>query len=694
MQSMLRLTALVGGAALGAAGLAADGQAADAKTLPEIKVYGSTLDPAITAVERDELIFPAADGGDLLRSVPGVSVSRMGGHGLEPYIRGQKQGQLNLIDDGAFVHGGCPNRMDPPASFLQVDAIDELIVEKGYASVQNGAGGSGGTLRTVRKSPVFTDGKWWELSLSGGYDSSSNTRDAAAKGAMGTDTAWIRGNTEIKDAGNYEDGTGKDVRSSYMQKGARVDVGYAPKPGDELKLGFQFDRTDDALFAGAGMDSPLTENSLIRASFKHGIDIGGFKSVEASAFASYVRHTMDNYTLRTATGMGMLVDSDSDTFGVNLNTKGERWGTALTFGMDAKWNLQDATRYMGAQSQVQNVRNEQAFMWPDALIQQVGLFGEGVRKLSEESRLKAGLRYDNVYVTARRADRVAARTSQSANQLYNTYYGVVADDVVEHNVGGLVRLEYDLNPAHTLFAGVSRSVRTADVTERLMAGSHATASSRWVGRPDIDPEKHYQIDAGVAGKTGFGTWTGTVFYDKVQDYILRDKARAQDGVLLADDAAIYRNVGATLAGVELGGDFTFDRNWKVGARLAYTYGENDEDNRPLAQIPPLQLTTSVEYGTGEWLVGTRLRVAAKQDRADVEANNNSGLDAQKTSGYAVFNLYGRVFALAPFDVAFGVTNLFDKGYAEHLNRATGFNADAVQVNESGRSFFLRVNAEF
>lgn len=77
-------------AAFAAPALAADA-ADDVSVLPELIVTGerpaspnmveSTPDPAN--------LPPARDTGEFLRSIPGVSAGRFGGHGLEPVVRGQ-----------------------------------------------------------------------------------------------------------------------------------------------------------------------------------------------------------------------------------------------------------------------------------------------------------------------------------------------------------------------------------------------------------------------------------------------------------------------------------------------------------------------------------------------------------------------------------------------------------------------------
>ena len=666
--------------------------------LPEVRVYGRTstpnqvvLDPAV------DNLFPAADAAEILQSVPGVSLGRMGGHGAEPFIRGQSQTRINIIDDGALIHGGCPNRMDPPTAYLSTGAIDSLIIDKGYASVANGPGGSGGTVRAERKAPVFEADKPYQGSVFGGLNANAWTRSAGGDVAAGNDWGYLRAEGSYDYAQNYRDGANRSVRSAYSAHGGRVELGLTPAADDLIRVSLQNERIDDALFAGAGMDSPYSETFVLRGSYAHDFDPSGpFRRIEASAFGGIVDHVMDNYSLRTRTGTVMKVDSGSDTFGGNLALTGEASGFRFKVGGDVQVNRRDAARFMGARERVNDGDESliQSYTWPGVSLSQTGLFAEAERTIVPGHDLIAGVRYDRVGFSADKADRVAIMPGQSANALYQNYYGARADDRHENNLGGLLRYEVALTDTVTLFAGASRSVRTADATERAIAQNNATASSRWIGRPDIAPEKHHQLDIGAQATTADWSIGGTVYYDRVKDFILRDLARGQDGILLNDNATVYRNVGATLAGVEISGRLRFRKNWTVAAQAAYTYGENEDDSRPLAQIPPLELTSSVEHRSQDWMVGLRMRAALRQTRADVETGNNSGLDVGNTGGYAVFDLYSELLSLAPLSVTFGVTNLFDRTYATHLSRSNSFDPEVVQVNEPGRSFFLRAHATF
>jgi len=660
--------------------------------VPPVRVEGEWRSPPTTDIlsPDDPWLAPSADGGEFLRSVPGVSAGRMGGHGLEPVIRGQQQNRLNILNDGTFVFGACPNRMDPPTAYVSVETFDKVTVVKGYQSVLYGPGGSGGTVLFEREPPAFAPGKWIKGRAGAGYETNGRIRDAFADAAVGGEPGFVRGIGAWKDAGNYRDGAGAEVRSAFETRSLDFGVGWRPDRDTLFQAGVTGNRDRDVLFAGAGMDTPRANADAFRFKARHAFGGGPIKALRVEGYASRVDHLMDNYSLRPLSGMAMRADSDSDTFGGRAVADAELGGVAVSFGMDALDNIRDGRRFRGMKALA--VNQLQSAIWPDVDTRQVGVFAEATVELAVDSRLKLGARYDRVRADAGAAGVRSEVTGRSADDLYRSYYGIGAETATEDNVGGLIRLEHDLTRAVTVFGGLSRSVRTADATERFMA-SDMMASS-WVGNPAIAPEKHHALDLGV--RAAGGTWTATValFGDRVEDFILRDTARGQPGILMSNGATIYRNVPALLAGGEIEAHLRPFAHWHLAGTLAYTYGQNLDTDRPLAQIPPLEGVLDIAYEADDWTIGGRMRAAAKQTRVDANPALGSGLDVRETPGYAVFDLYG-AFALArPFEIRMGVTNILDATYAYHLNQSNLVDPTQVQVNEPGRSVYLRVRAVF
>jgi iron complex outermembrane receptor protein len=663
--------------------------AAGPDILPTIEVEAErSVDAGFGSLAADSPeLGVAADGGEWLLSVPGVSGVRMGGHGVDPVIRGQRQTQLNVLLDGAYVHGGCPNRMDPPSSYASPEIYDRVTVIKGVQTLIYGGGGPGGTVLFERSAPGFADGEHAQGRLGGGYASNGDVWDAFGELAAGSSRGYVRGVISRKEAGNYQDGSGVSVRSAYNETSGILDLGYNLDEANKLQFSAESVRGTDILFAGAGMDAPISDNDTVKLSFEKVSKLGPFEGVRAQVYHSDVYHVMDNYSLRPVGMMYMRVPSRSLTKGGRvIGDLGFESGT-VSVGLDYQQNDRDATRYTGA---MPDPTMTSSYLWPGVEIRQMGIFAEQSGEMGGASRYTAGLRFDHVTAGTSKASVNPPGMPPSADTLYQRYYGVSARTHREDNIGGLLRLEHDLSRQGTgIFGAISRTARTADATERYIASWNMTPSMQWVGNPALEPEIHNQIEVGgnwaVAGTEG----SGSIYYDRVDDYILRDRAH-----LPGDNATIYRNVAARLAGLDLEVSRRWSPNLASRFTLAYVRATNASDGRPIAQTPPLESTLSLDYSGRDWLVGGVVRMAAKQTRVDDNPLTGSGLDFGQTPGFAILDLYASTKLGRVGKLSFGVKNVFDLTYAEHLNKSNAFDVNQIQVHEPGRSLWLRASAAF
>jgi iron complex outermembrane receptor protein len=159
---------------------------------------------------------------------------------------------------------------------------------------------------------------------------------------------------------------------------------------------------------------------------------------------------------------------------------------------------------------------------------------------------------------------------------------------------------------------------------------------------------------------------------------------------------VYRNVDATLYGVEGSWTWTVGGGWEASASLAWVRAENTSEDRDIAQTPPLNGSVNLDYDASRWRAGASLRWAAEQDRVEANPMVNSGLDAGETPDWAVLDLYASMSLGSFGDLRAGVDNLFDRRYAEHLNRSNldPFNPEAIRVNEPGRVLWARYEYRF
>lgn len=672
--------------------VSADNETHSIPHAPEVLVEASAEpEPAQQVVTPDMInASPARDAGEFLARLRGVSAGRMGGHGSEISIRGQSEDRIAVIGDGAYVFGACPNRMDPPSSAMLLMSGDRITVRRGYQSVLDGPPAPAGTIRMERADPADM-AAGFSGRIESGIESNGAQRFATMQARGVAEDGYVRAFATARRAGNYKDGDGRDVRSAFEQYGGGLETGWRYGAGSVLSASVETDRVEDTLFAGAGMDSPWTATDTYRLALDHNIDgQGALRRIKANVYGSFVDHVMDNYSLRTPSAMVMRTDAESNTMGGRFAGEFSFSAAMLTLGVDHRSNNRDAVSRMSMG--VIPPTSISGYTWPDVEIRDTGIFAESETSLTERTALTAGARVDLVAVSAGKADLLpAGMGALTARQLYAAYYGVSDTDRNETNLSGLLRVTHDFG-SFAGWLGVSRAVRTADATERGIA--RASGANSWVGNPGLQPEKHHQIDLGIEmRRTRWSASTG-VWHDNVSDFISRDTARGQPGVLMANGASIFRNVDAELTGLDLEGVWNFAPGWRLGGDATYTYGRNVTDDRPLYQIPPLEGTFEFAYEVPDWSAGIRTRWAVKQTHADTNPLAGSGLDVRETPGYAVVDLFASRKVFGSVEFRGGVANLLDATYASHLSRSNGFDPAVVQVNEPGRSFYIQASLDF
>ncbi|WP_250060178.1 TonB-dependent receptor domain-containing protein [Halomonas gemina] len=645
---------------------------AETEILATMIIEGSAGVPGELSITPRQSPAPAADAGEWLRRINGIEAVRMGGHGLDPVIRGQQGNALNILVDGGYVFGGCPNRMDPPTAYAPLHSFDRVTVSKGVTTLQHGAGGSGGTVLFERTAPDF-DGRdvQQQGSVGASYDDNGERAGLYANLVAGNENGYWRLFGERQQANDYEDGDGRRIHSGFETTSGGLTLGFTPTADTELAFGYEGVRERDVKFAGAGMDSPESDNDTLRARLDHAFS--DTLRVENRLQFTTIDHVMDNTSLRDAPMMKMRSPTESDTLTWKSMAVQQLANSDLRFGVNVLQNVRDARI-------INDTADKVAFLsWPDVTTRQSGVFAELDHYLGERTTLSGGLRLDYSEASATAADQ-ASDTGVVAADLYRREYGVAGD--LDHEawlVGGFLRGEQRLNDTDTLYASLSRAERDADATERYFA------KGDWVGNPRLDPEVHHQLDLGLERRLASGGFEVAAFADRVDDYIFRDTL---DGV------SVYRNIDATLYGVELSGDLRWAHHWETRGQLSWVRGDNLDDGGALADIAPLRGQLSQFHVREAWEAGLTARFSDAQDRL--------GPDEVATSGYVVLDAEA-AWHWQAMTLRAGVSNLLDKTYSDFLNRnrsaSDPFLAEDPQsldlpLNEPGRSLWVGVDYTF
>ena len=620
---------------------------------------------------------PASDGGDYLKTIPGFALVRNGGTNGDPVLRGMFGSRLNILTNGGMMLGACPGRMDAPTSYISPETYDQLTVIKGPQTVLWGPGASAGTILFEREPEHFGElGTRVNASLLAGSNGRfDKTIDAAAGGPLG----YVRviGNTAHAD--DYKDGNGDTVPSRYDKWNGDIALGWTPDADTLLEL--TAGKGDgEARSAGRGMDGSQYKRESLGLRFEKS-NIGDvLDKIEAQVYYNYADHVMDNYTLRTPSGTGMMAgpmasNVDRRTLGARIKATW-RWADyQLISGIDAQTNEHRKRMGMG----IDTYKDQN---WSkDADFHNYGAFGELTWYAAERDRLITGARLDRASAKDYRARLGSGMMSKPNPTLDKTR----ADTLPS----GFVRYEHDLSDSPTtLYAGLGHTQRFPDYWELFSPSSGPTGSVNAFDA--IKPEKTTQLDAGLQYKTDTLEAWASVYAGEIRDYILFDYAKGSSQA---------QNINARVMGGELGAAYQLTSNWKADATLAYAWGKNTSDGKALPQMPPLDTRLGLTYSEDDWSAGALWRVVARQDRIDRNAGNVVGKDFGKSAGFGVFSLNGAYRINKNLKVSAGVDNLLDKNYSEHLNMAGnagyGYPAnDPRAINEPGRTLWTKVDVSF
>ena len=604
-----------------------------------------------------------------LSSDASVSLSRMGGRGLDPVIRGQNEERVEVLLDGMRVEGACPSRMDPPTSRLSTALAPVLEVRTSNRTLRWGPI-AGGQVVATTAAPEFADDNRTTGHLTLGGANNGEGKLVNGSVAAGSKDAFIRLAGGYDEADDYEDGDGNEVRSSYENTEGRVDGAWTADNGFYIKGMVSRQEERDVSFPGRGMDAPKTDTDLYRMELGAPVANGGWNLM---AWQADVDHVMDNFSLREQTApMKMLTASETSTQGVRLVLDQTiNYTKDIAIGVDVESNDWDAA--------LNNVDKDvvASYMWPGVERDRVGVFVEAFHQIRMNTRLGAGIRYDRVEMQATKADQTytlqtpSGPKPMSAAMAYEQEYGTTNTDANDDNVSGFVSGEWRYAPNRSLDVVASHSVRSPGVTER-----YVNKMLGWVGNPGLDTEKHNKLEISLSGREGNWNWRPAVWVDQVDDYVLRSQDR-------------YYNIDARLLGVE--GQLGWSNGtWSTNSKLASVRGENRDADKALPRIPPIQFIQTLGWHHQGHTLEAEWQLARRQDRVDLE----SGLDPSTSPGYGVFNLSGTHPLMANLSLTWAVDNVFDKTWASHVSKADALGEEFFKVNEPGRTVRAALTARW
>lgn len=628
--------------------------------------------------------LPAQDGADLLSSIAGFSLIKKGGASSDPVFRGMAGSRLNIITDGGLTLGGCGGRMDPPTAYITPQTYDTLTVIKGPQTVLYGPGNSAATVIFERESERMSETGWQGFANATSGSFGKRMVNADIKG--GTQDYYARVAASKSDADDYEDGEGKSIHSAYDKW--NLDSEFAYTPDDDSLYSLSLGRSDgEVAYADRMMDGSKFDRSHVALNVELSELTGLVTALEANVYYNNIDHIMDNHSLRTFTPNMMMKSPTSS------NPDRRTWGGKIM--LTSVINKQHTLSY-GVDHQQNRHRIRVSMNQPEmpvesmprrnnAEFKQTGLFGELEYALRTEGSIRSqwvsGLRLDDWSATDKRqqlGSMMMPMVNPTANHTRN-----------DSLWSGFTRYQVQ-HQDMSYYIGAGHSERFADYWE-LMGGGRRSVDS--MSAFLLETEKTNQLDIGwMLQKSGMTT-SVSLFYNRIEDYLLTDnRYEVMDKTL-----AVTRNIDAQTMGLEMETRMELSKRLNFTTSINYVRGSNKTDHTALAQQPPLQARLAMDYTLDKWQVGGLWRLVKSQNRVAIGQGNIAGQDVGASHGFGTLALNVSYSYSDEMLLSLGVDNVLDKTYAEHLSRAgamvSGY-AQIDKVNEAGRTLWANVNWRF
>jgi iron complex outermembrane receptor protein len=631
------------------------------------------------------------DVGEFLKTQPGFGAIRRGGYAVDPVMRSFKYEQLNVqFDGGVKVSQACPNRMDPVTTHIQAEDLEKIEIIKGPYAVRFGQN-MGGVINLVMKRPEPSQSFNIHAALEGGYESNGEgKRGRATLTASGAfyDIYFSGGS---KDYGNYKNGGGLEVPSSFRVNDYSLKAGFRPWQNHRLQVSWRQSYARDVLHAALPMDSDKDDTNIWSLDYAARNIHSKILALTAKVYWSQVDHVMSNTRRPNYSMVQAISNVESQTtggkfeLGFNLSPK-NLWYLGADVALLAKDGSRNRDVYM-------NPCNGMIFdppmkvtdaIWQNSSLNNVGIFSEWRQTLTPKLMLVAGTR----------VDLITSEIKEPAPQFVAEYGDIGTQK--ETNFSANLSLNYRLDPTATLNLAAGRGVRSANLTERYINHMNVGLDPHeYVGNPFLKPEANQQVELSLQKRISQLEFKASVFYSEITDFISAAVDESLERLFMPcmepKNAKRFQNIDrARQTGFEaqLSGRLYRSLSYRAGA--GYTKAKNVDWNEPLPEIPPLQGELALRYThrSGNYWGEVNSRLAAKQDRIAVSFGETA------TPGFTVFNFFAGFEPLRFLEFNLGILNIFDVRYYEHLNRRYKNMPENEILYEPGRNITFNVKLHY
>lgn len=592
---------------------------------------------------------------ETVKNVPGVDMVGKGGYSMVPAIRGLAEHRILLLVDGVPITS--ERRIGASASFINLNDIDHIELNRGPYSVFYGSGAIGGIINMVTKSPLVNAPLAGKFQI--GYNSVRKERAASfnLSGSSGKFGFVIGVNG--KKADDYSSPSGIIEQSHYSDYDFNFKV---LREWHNSQLYFTF-----LNYQGVNIGKPSPTSKLKPCWYpkeRNTLFTLGYK----------IKNRFHLDTLNASFYLTLpMLETQKDNLRENLTVKKRNLarieGTDFGFkvrggkGLDKKHTLNFGLDFFGRRGvndsndewefdeygNISGITEETSLL--DACRDNFGLYIDDKIQISSLMSMDIGARFD--WIKTSNIVELDKRISRS-DRSFTAYIGSI----------------FQLTPHFSLLANLGRSFRFPTISELFYSG--LTGRGTVFGDVNLSPERSINMDIGLRYLHG-------KYYTSIYGFsnLVSDMIQKYSGV--GEDEYYYRNLSqGRIMGIE--GEFYLwlIKNFEFFINFHHIVGKEKGTFDALNYIPASRMYISSKYSIGKFWMESKLTMAApKKDPGPLELAIN---------GYTLWDTIFGCKLNKDIVLLAIVQNI--------LNQTYRLSADEKGVDAMGRGVVLKMSYSF
>jgi outer membrane receptor protein involved in Fe transport len=646
----------------------------------------------------------ASNSAEALQDSPNIqtlNIQRRSSIAFDPRVRGYHIGQVFAQGEGIYWNPVRPD-LDSMLGRIDPKLIDQITVLPGPYSARYGPGFAF-IDADLADTPRYIDG--YEAHNRLGYIFKANgPQNYLVDTYYGgnCDYGFII-NYTFRNGDNYMAGNGQRIPSTYLANSVTTQLGFQLTEGAKLELRYDFLDQRNTQIPGQFWDLDMLQTNAFAVSLIDDSCCSCWTRMRLDAWhhRTPARGTVRNEPVfqvqeRVAEALSVAltppppappppppnVDFNGDTNAQLVSSGGrleylfgEQDSMQLTAGVDLRHlrqNIEENFRITNRDPPHNDLLMPFTTYLPSADLFNPGLYAELSLPMAYWWTARLGTRVDYVHTTTDPV-RSTLVSLPFPNQL-------TQDDTLYS-----VYLMNDLKLTENWLAtvGFGQAQRPPTLIERYADGVFVSVLqsgfTRVIGNPPLNPERLWQLDAGLAADYGNTRGAFNAYHSWIIDYITYQGLPVPDPT----GARLLHHVAtplATLTGFEARFEQDLSSSWTALAAAHYVEGQDQDLDAPLPGISPLEGVVGLRWHDAEDpdLVGVEflVRMVDAQNRLGVIRLGSPFLPPvtpsqqaieQRTPGFTTVNIRGYWNPSDNFRLIAGIENLFDFTYLQHLD---------------------------